>query len=137
MVLPGWEVFSDSLLASDPHTRVIIAFVEGIRSPQKFVAAAQAAAEAGKPILLVKVGRSEAARQAVQAHTGSLAGSDAVCDAVFRRLGVVRLDTLDEMVEAAELFLTCPLPQGEGVGLLSLSGGQIGLVADLAQNLRL
>jgi len=124
-------------LASDPHTQVIIAFMEGIRSPQKFVAAAQAAAEASKPILLVKVGRSKAARRAVQAHTGSLAGSDAVCDAVFRRLGVMRLDTLDELVETAELFLTCPLPASEGVGFLSLSGGQIGLVGDLAEDLGL
>ena len=142
LISSGNEAVLDSAdyigyLASDPHTRVIIAFVEGIRSPQKFVAAAQAAVEAGKPLLLVKVGRSEAARQAVQAHTGSLAGSDAVCDAVFSHLGVMRLDTLDELVEAAVLFLTCPLPQGEGVGLLSLSGGQIGLVADLAQDLGL
>ena len=142
LISSGNEAVLDSAdyigyLASDPHTRVIIAFVEGIRSPQKFVAAAQAAVEASKPILLVKVGRSEAARQAVQAHTGSLAGSDAVCDAVFHRLGVMRLDTLDELMEAAELFLTCPLPKGEGVGLLSLSGGQIGLVADLAQDLGL
>jgi len=142
LISSGNEAVLDSAdyigyLAGDPETRVIIAFVEGIRSPQKFVAAAQTAAEVGKPILLVKVGRSEAARQAVQAHTGSLAGSDAVCDAVFRRLGVMRLDTLDELVEAAELFLTCPLPQGEGVGLLSLSGGQIGLVADLAHDLGL
>ena len=124
-------------LTNDPHTQVIIAFLEGIRSPQKFVAAAQAAAEVSKPILLVKVGRSETARRAVQAHTGSLAGSDAVCDAVFRRLGVMRLDTLDELVETAELFLTCPPPAGEGIGFLSLSGGQIGLVADLAQDLGL
>ncbi len=142
LISSGNEAVLDSAdyigyLASDPHTRVIIAFVEGIRSPQKFVAAAQAAAEAGKPLLLVKVGRSEAARQAVQAHTGSLAGSDAVCDAVFHHLGVMRLDTLDELVEAAVLFLTCSLPQGEGVGLLSLSGGQISLVADLAQDLGL
>jgi acyl-CoA synthetase (NDP forming) len=142
LISSGNEAVLDSAdyigyLASDPHTQVIIAFVEGIRSPQKFVAAAQAAAEAGKPILLVKAGRSEAARRAVRAHTGSLAGSDAVCDAVFRRLGVMRVDTLDELMETAELFLTCPLPAGEGVGLLSLSGGQIGLVADLAQDLGL
>ncbi len=142
LISSGNEAVLDSAdyigyLANDPHTRVIIAFLEGIRSPQKFVAAAQAAAEAGKPILLVKVGRSEVARRAVQAHTGSLVGSDAVVDAVFRRLGVTRLDSLDELVETAELFLTCPLPAGEGVGLLSLSGGQIGLVADLAQDLGL
>lgn len=142
LISSGNEAVLDSAdyigyLASDPHTQVIIAFLEGIRSPQKFVAAAQAAAEASKPVLLVKVGRSKASCRAVQAHTGSLVGSDAVCDAVFRCLGVTRLDTLDELMEAVELFLTCPLPQGEGVGLLSLSGGQIGLVADLAHDLGL
>ncbi|MEE9618395.1 MAG: CoA-binding protein, partial [Anaerolineae bacterium] len=142
LISSGNEAVLDSAdyigyLVNDPHTRVIIAFLEGIRSPQKFVDAAQAAAEVGKPILLVKVGRSEVARRAVQAHTGSLVGSDAVIDAVFRRLGVIRLNSLDELVETAELFLTCPLPAGGGVGLLSLSGGQIGLVADLAQGLGL
>ena len=123
-----------SYLATDTHTHVIVAFLEGINDPAKFIAAAEAAAEAGKPILVVKVGRSEMARRTVRAHTGSLAGSDAVCDAVFRRLGVMRLDTLDELVEAAQLFVTCPLPAGTGVGLLSLSGGHIGLAADLAQD---
>lgn len=142
LISSGNEAVLDSAdyigyLADDPHTQVIVAFLEGISSPRKFTAAAQAAAEAGKPILVVKVGRSAAARRTVQAHTGSLAGSDAVCDAAFRRLGVVRLDTLDELVEAAELFLACPLPAGDGVGLLSLSGGQIGLIADLAQDLEL
>jgi acyl-CoA synthetase (NDP forming) len=124
-------------LANDAHTKVIVAFLEGISSPEKFVMAAGAAAEARKPILAVKVGRSEMARRTVQAHTGSLAGSDAVCDAAFRRLGVMRLDTLDELIEAAELFLTSPLPEGDGVGLVSLSGGQIGLIADLAYDLGL
>jgi len=69
-----------------------------------------------------------------------LSGNEAIArgaDAVLRRLRVMRLDSLDELVEAAELFLTCPLPAGEGVRLLSLSGGQIGLVADLAQDLGL
>jgi len=124
-------------LVNDPHTKVIVAFLEGISSPEKFVTAARAAVEAGKPILAVKIGRSEMARRTVQAHTGSLAGSDAVCDAVFLRLGVMRLNTLDELIEAAAFFVTCPLPEGVGVGLLSLSGGQIGLIADLAQDLGL
>lgn len=142
LISSGNEAILDSAdyigyLAQDPYTQVIIAFLEGIRSPEKFMAAAQAVRQAGKPLLVVKVGRSEAARQAVQAHTGSLAGSDAVIDAVFQQLGVVRLDSLDELMEAAELFLTCPLPDGEGLGLLSLSGGQIGLVGDLAQDLGL
>jgi acyl-CoA synthetase (NDP forming) len=142
LISSGNEAVLDSAdyighLVADDHTRVIIAFLEGIRSSERFVAAAEAANQTGKPILLVKVGRSTAARQAVQAHTGTLAGTDAVLDAVFHRLGVARLDTLDELLEAAELFLTCPLPRGQGVGLLSLSGGQIGLVADLADDMGL
>ncbi len=142
LISSGNEAVLDSgdfigYLAHDPNTRVIIAFLEGIRRPDKFTDAARAAADGGKPVLLVKVGRSDVAQQVVQAHTGSLAGSDAVFDAVCDRLGVIRLDTLDELVEAAELFLKCPLPKGKGIGLLSLSGGQLGLVADLAQDLDL
>jgi acyl-CoA synthetase (NDP forming) len=142
LISSGNEAVLDSAdyighLAGDPHTDVILAFLEGITSPGRFATAAEAAAEAGKPILVVKVGRSEMARRTVQAHTGSLAGSDRVVDAAFRRLGIVRLDTLDELLEAAELFVTCSLPDGDGVGLLSLSGGQIGLIADLAQDLGL
>jgi acyl-CoA synthetase (NDP forming) len=142
LISSGNEAVLDSsdyiaYLTRDPHTHVIIAFLEGIRYSDKFVAAARAAAEVGKPILLVKVGRSEVAQKAVQAHTGRLAGSDAVFDVVCDRLGITRLDTLDELLEAAELFLKCPLPKGQGIGLLSLSGGQIGLAADLAQDLGL
>ncbi len=83
------------------------------------------------------MGRSDVAQRATLAHTGSLAGSDAVHDAVFRRHGVTRLDSLDELLEAAELFLKAPLPAGEGVALLTLSGGQIGLIGDLMGGLDL
>jgi acetate---CoA ligase (ADP-forming) len=124
-------------LVNDEKTKVIIAFLEGIRKPGQFIKAAKAAMEAGKPVLVVKVGRSDAARRAVQAHTGSLAGSDVVLDAIFKRYGIVRLGDLDELLEATQLFMTCPLPETEGVGLLSLSGGQIGLISDLAENLGL
>jgi acetate---CoA ligase (ADP-forming) len=142
LISSGNEAVLDSAdyigyLASDPKTQVILAFLEGIRDADKFVAASRAAAEAGKPVLVLKVGRSEAAQRAVQAHTGSLAGSDIVLDAVFKREGIIRLESLDELVEAARLFLACPPPEGDGIGLLSLSGGQIGLLSDLAQNLDL
>jgi len=142
LISSGNEAVLDSAdyighLAHDERTEVIVAFLEGIASPERFVVAAEAAARANKPILAVKVGRSEMARRTVQAHTGSLAGSDKVVDAAFHKLGVIRLDTLDELLETAKLFATCPLPDGEGVGLLSLSGGQIGLVADLAEDLGL
>ena len=112
--------------------RVIIAFIEGFRHPDRFLWAADRARAAGKPLLVVKVGRSAVARRAVAAHTGSLAGTDAVHDAVLREHGVVRLESLDELLEAAELFLKAPLPRGRGVALLTLSGGQIGLIGDVA-----
>ncbi len=124
-------------LVDDPETKVIIAFIEGFKSPDKFVWAAERARQAGKPLLVVKVGRSEVAQRATIAHTGSLAGADAVHDAVFRKHGVIRLDSLDELLEAAELFLKAPLPTGRGVAILTLSGGQIGLIGDLMQGLDL
>lgn len=124
-------------LANDEQTKVIVTFVEGIPDAPKFIAALRAAYNAGKPVLMVKVGKSEAAQRAVHAHTGSLAGSDAVLNAVLKREGAIRLNSLDELVETAELFLACPLPENDGVGLLSLSGGQIGLVGDLSQGLEL
>lgn len=126
-----------SHLVDDPQTRVIIAFVEGFKHPENFISAAERARQAGKPLLVVKVGRSAVAQRATLAHTGSLAGSGAVHDAVFRKHGVIRLDGLDELLEAAELFLKAPLPAGRGMGLLTLSGGQIGLVGDLMQGIDL
>ena len=126
-----------SYLVDDPETRVIVAFVEGFKHPAAFVRAAGRAQEAGKPLLVVKVGRSAIARRSSLTHTGALAGSDAVHDAVFRRHGIIRLDNLDELLEAAELFLDAPVPAGRGLGLLTLSGGQIGLVGDVLDGLDL
>ena len=126
-----------SYLVDDPETRVILAFIEGFKSPARFELAAERARLTHKPLLVVKVGRSEVAQRATLAHTGSLAGSDAVHDAMFRRHGVVRLDNLDELLEAAELFLKAPMPAGNGVAFLTLSGGQIGLIGDQMQGLGL
>jgi acetate---CoA ligase (ADP-forming) len=136
LISSGNEAVLDSAdyiahLAGDPQTRIILAFLEGIKHPARFLEAARRARLAGKPLLVIKVGRSEIAQRAALAHTGMLAGSDRVHDAVFRANGIVRLDGLDELLEAAELFLKAPLPGGNGVGMLTLSGGQIGLIGDL------
>ena len=124
---------------ADPQTSVILAFVEQLRRPDQFIDVAEKARVAGKPLIVLKVGRSEIARRATIAHTGALAGSDAVYDVVFRKHGVIRVDDLDEMLETAEAFscLKGDLPQGNRVGMLTVSGGEISLIGDLASDLDL
>lgn len=121
-------------LASDEETKVILVFLEGIPHAEKFIEAIREAANHGKPILMLKIGKSEAARRTIQAHTGSLAGSDAVLDAILRKEGVIRLDTLDDLVETAKLFSMLKNPVNNGISMISLSGGQIGLINDLNQS---
>jgi acyl-CoA synthetase (NDP forming) len=119
----------------DENTAVVIAFLEGIRRPEAFIQACERAAQLKKPIIVVKVGRSELAQKTAVTHTGALTGSDEVHDAVFRRLGVIRVDALDELLETAEAFVHCGkrLPQGDRVGVITVSGGEIGLIGDLAK----
>jgi acyl-CoA synthetase (NDP forming) len=126
-------------MLEDPGTRVIMAFIEQFRHPERLPALARRSRELGKPIVLIKVGRSEMARRATAAHTGALAGSDDVQDALFKQLGLIRVGDLDEMFETAELLskLAGRLPKGNGVFAVTLSGGVISLLADLGENLNL
>ncbi|MBN2551633.1 MAG: acetate--CoA ligase family protein [Spirochaetales bacterium] len=126
-------------MLEDPGTRVIMAFIEQFRRPERLLALARRAKELAKPIVLIKVGRSEMARRATVAHTGALAGSDDVQDALFKRLGLIRVGDLDEMFETSELFtrLGRRLPGGNGVFAVTLSGGVIGLLGDLGEELGL
>src|SRR3712207_2246688 len=122
-------------LAEDDATRVIACFTEQIKDPAKFVAACEAAADRRVPIVMLKIGRSEGARRAARAHTGSLVGSDAVIDVLLRRLGVTRVDSLGELHEAVAIFHARKLPRGRGVAAISVSGGIGGLLADQASDL--
>ncbi len=119
----------------DEETRVIGCFIEQFRDPQKLREVADQAADAAKPIVVLKVGRSERARQAALAHTGSLVGSDEVIDAVMRQYGLIRVNTLDEMIETLAAFHSKRLPKGPGVGTIFVSGGAGGLISDLCQDL--
>jgi len=123
----------------DDHTGVIIAFLEQIRRPEAFRKVCLQAVKANKPIIAVKVGRSEMARKTVVTHTGALAGSDAVHDAFFDKYGVIRVDDLDQLMETAAIFsfLANRLPRGNRVGMLTVSGGEIGLIGDISRRLRL
>jgi acyl-CoA synthetase (NDP forming) len=128
-----------SYMLEDPGTDVIMAFIEQFRKPERLPELAERAREKGKPIILIKAGRSELAQRATVAHTGAIAGSDDVQDALFKKLGIIRVDDFDEMFETAELFskILPKLPAGDGIFSLSLSGGVIGLLADLGEELNL
>src|SRR6185503_16402355 len=113
----------------------IACYSEQIKTPARFIAACHLAAEREKPIVMLKIGRSEIAQRSALAHTGSLVGADGVTDAVLRKLGVTRVDTVDDLYEAVAIFHTRKLPRGGGVVPVSVSGGAGGLLADLAQGI--
>ncbi|MGH7773002.1 MAG: acetate--CoA ligase family protein [Candidatus Binatia bacterium] len=120
---------------NDERTKVVGAFIEGVRNGEKFIAVAQEALRIGKPIIALKVGRSAKGSAAAMAHTGALAGSDRVFDAVCRQNGIVRARNLDELLNCAELFLNLNrLPPGRKTAFVTFSGGLKGLLSDLSQD---
>lgn len=123
--------FGDMLdfLANDAETRAILLYVEQVTSPRKFMSAARAAARM-KPVIVVKGGRHAESAKAVASHTGSMAGNDLVYDAVFRRSGMLRVDGLDELFEAAEILAMAPQPRGDRVAVLTNGGGMGVLASD-------
>jgi acyl-CoA synthetase (NDP forming) len=119
-------------LIDDKNTDAIAIYVEGFKNPNKFLDVADLALEKGKPIAMLKVGRSELAAKAAKSHTGSLAGSDAVVDAICKQKGIARVNDFDELIAVSSAFLKCRFPKGNRVGVISSSGGAIGMVADCA-----
>jgi acyl-CoA synthetase (NDP forming) len=110
-------------MVQDASTDVILLFIEGIRDVDKFLAAARRAAEAGKPVIVTKVGRSGAGERAAASHTASMAGWSAAYDAVFAKYGFIVSNDLDEAVTIAAVLTTSPLPNGDRVGVVTVSGG--------------
>jgi acyl-CoA synthetase (NDP forming) len=110
-------------MVQDCSTDVILLFIEGIRDVAKFLAAARRAAEAGKPVIVTKVGRSGAGERAAASHTASMAGWSAAYDAVFAKYGFIVSNDLDEAVTIAAVLTTNPMPKGDRVGVLTVSGG--------------
>src|SRR3979411_2999760 len=110
-------------MVQDSSTDVILLFIEGIRDTEKFLAAARRAAEIGKPVIVTKVGRSGAGERAAASHTASMAGWSAAYDAVFAKYGFIISNDLDEAVTIAAVLTTNPLPKGDRVGVLTVSGG--------------
>ena len=110
-------------MVQDASTDVILLFIEGIRDVEKFLAAARRAAETGKPVIVTKVGRSGAGERAAASHTASMAGWSAAYDAVFAKYGFIISNDLDEAVTIAALLASNPMPRGDRVAVLTVSGG--------------
>jgi acetate---CoA ligase (ADP-forming) len=110
-------------MVQDDSTDVILLFIESIRDVDKFLAAAKRAAEIGKPVIVTKVGRSGAGERAAASHTASMAGWSAAYDAVFAKYGFIISNDLDEAVTIAAVLTTSPLPKGDRVAVLTVSGG--------------
>jgi acetyltransferase len=124
----GWGDLID-YFGDDPNTRSIVMYMESIGDARSFLSAAREVA-LNKPIILIKAGRTEAAAKAAASHTGSLAGSDDVLEAAFRRFGVLRVDRISDLFYMAEVLAKQPRPQGPRLTILSNAGGPAVLATD-------
>lgn len=118
---------------ADPAVRVLAVLVESIPDPGRFSAVLSQAAERDVPVIVLKVGTSERARQAAFAHTGSLSGAAAVHRSFFRQFGAVQVDDLDELAATAAVLAAKPRPRAGGVAIFASSGGECGLSSDIAE----
>jgi acetyltransferase len=116
-------------LGDDPRTKSIVIYMESIGDARSFLSAAREVALT-KPIIVIKPGRTEAAAAAAASHTGSLTGSDEVLAAAFRRVGVLRVDTIDDLFNMAEVLSKQPRPQGPRLMIVTNAGGPGVLVTD-------
>ena len=117
-------------LGDDPHTKSIVIYMESIGDARAFLSAAREVALT-KPIIVIKVGRTEAAAKAAASHTGSLTGSDEVLLAAFRRVGVLRVETIGELFDMAEVLGKQPRPGGPRLAIVTNAGGPGALATDM------
>ena len=116
-------------LGHDPEVSSIVLYVENLTHIRKFMSAARAVSRV-KPIVVLKAGKSEAGARAASSHTGALAGEDAVYDAAFKRAGLVRVNTIQELFDCAELMAKQAIPKGSGLAIMTNGGGPGVMAAD-------
>ncbi|HEX8008162.1 MAG TPA: acetate--CoA ligase family protein, partial [Trebonia sp.] len=122
-------------LVDDPATRAVAVFMETVRDPDVFRRAARRAAAADKAIVVLKAGSSALSARTATAHTGALVGDDRVIDAVFADLGVIRVDSIEDMLITAGAAAALGRLERPGIGIVSISGGACDIVADRAEDL--
>jgi acetyltransferase len=117
----GWGALID-YLGDDPHTRSIVVYMESIGDARSFLSAAREVA-LNKPIIVIKAGRTEQAAKAAASHTGSMAGSDEVLEAAFRRVGVLRVNSISDIFYMTEVLANQPRPSGPKLAIVTNAGG--------------
>ncbi|RDK08867.1 acetate--CoA ligase family protein [Cupriavidus lacunae] len=118
-------------MADAPDIEVIVTTLEGVRNGPRFMAAALHAARRGKPIVAIKVGKSEYGAKAAQSHTAAIAGSAEINSAVFRQLGIIEVDDIDELIDVASLLARRKPTGNEQLAVYSFSGGTAALCSDM------
>ena len=116
--------------ASDPNTKVITLYLEGVKNARRFLDRRQ---EVRKPIVIFKAGRTERGRKAAESHTRSLAGKDEIYDAVFRQFGVHRAASLEELYDFSKALAYVPAPAGPRMLIVTSSGGSAIIATDVAE----
>ncbi|HME27342.1 MAG TPA: acetate--CoA ligase family protein [Acetobacteraceae bacterium] len=117
-------------MIEDSNTHAVLLFCEAVRNGPTFIAALAKARRLAKPVIAIKIGRSDAGTRASASHTASLSGSPTAYHAVFERYGVIEAEDPDEAVAIAGVLLTCPLPRGRRTGIITPSGGGGAWMAD-------
>lgn len=112
-----------SELIEDPDAKIIASYVEGFKKPERLYPLAKKALLAEKPILIYKAGQTEASAKAAASHTAALSGADALYDVLFKQLGIIRFDDIEEFADTVKILGAGKLPRGGRVGILTTSGG--------------
>ncbi len=123
-------------VADDPYTCVLALYLEGVKDGRRFIEQARQIVH-DKPIIALKVGRFESGQRAVASHTGALAGQESAYNAAFRRAGVLRAETSEEMFDQARALAWCPPTKGRRVAVLTNAGGPGVTAADALESLGL
>ncbi|MDE2842494.1 MAG: acetate--CoA ligase family protein [Chloroflexota bacterium] len=118
-------------LVDQDSVKVIAGFIEGFKDARKLIELAKLAAERGKPIVLIKIGRSDLGSRAARSHTAALTGTDALYDEIFAQYGITRVQDYDELLEVSQLLAHTGKPAQRGVAVVSHSGGISSLTADM------
>jgi acetyl coenzyme A synthetase (ADP forming)-like protein len=121
-----------SALADDEETSIILLYLEGVKRGNEFIKVAQEVTRK-KPIVILKSGITAAGARAASSHTGTMAGSDSAFDTAFRKAGVIRVETAEELFDLAEVFSTQPIPDGPNAAIITNAGGPGILAADACE----